>query len=85
MVFHADYKSVFDKRKECEIEVGDLVRIREYDWLSQGVALVTEVRELIHDQSRQSYYAVTATLNGSEYTFPHGDFELISKAERNTK
>ncbi len=82
MVFHADYESVFDKKKECEIEVGDLVQIRDYDWLSRDVALVTEVRELIHDQSNKSYYAVTATLNGKEYTFSHRDFELVSKAER---
>tara|TARA_A100001391_G_scaffold190672_1_gene163503 strand:+ start:278 stop:529 length:252 start_codon:yes stop_codon:yes gene_type:complete len=82
MVFHADYEEVFKKKRECEIEVGDLVKIRDYDWLSRDVALVTEVRELIHDQSNKSYYAVTATLNGKEYTFSHRDFELISKAER---
>tara|TARA_A100001515_G_scaffold56423_1_gene44427 strand:+ start:1114 stop:1365 length:252 start_codon:yes stop_codon:yes gene_type:complete len=82
MVFHADYEEVFKKKTECEIEVGDLVKIRDYDWLSRDVALVTEVRELIHDQSNKSYYAVTATLNGKEYTFSHRDFELISKAER---
>ena len=82
MVFHADYEEVFKKKREWEIEVGDLVKIRDYDWLSRDVALVTEVRELIHDQSNKSYYAVTATLNGKEYTFSHRDFELISKAER---
>ena len=82
MVFHADYEEVFKKKRQCEIEVGDLVKIRDYDWLSRDVALVTEVRELIHDQSNKSYYAVTATLNGKEYTFSHRDFELISKAER---
>ena len=82
MVFHADYEEVFKKKRECEIEVGDLVKIRDYDWLSRDVALVTEVRELIHDQSNKSYYAVTATLNGKEYTFSHRDFELVSKAER---
>ena len=82
MVFHADYEEVFKKKRECEIEVGDLVKIRDYDWLSRDVALVTEVRELIHDQSNKSYYAVTATLNGKEYTFSHRDFDLVSKAER---
>jgi SHS2 domain-containing protein len=82
MVFHADYEQVFKKKRKCEIQVGDLVKIRDYDWLSRDVALVTEVRELIHDQSGQTYYAVTATLNGKEYTFSHRDFELVSKAER---
>ena len=82
MVFHADYEQVFKKKRKCEIQVGDLVKIRDYDWLSRDVALVTEVRELIHDQSNKSYYAVTATLSGKEYTFSHRDFELISKAER---
>ena len=73
------------KKRKCEIQVGDLVKIRDYDWLSRDVALVTEVRELVHDQSNQTYYAVTATLHGKEYTFSHRDFELVSKAERNTK
>lgn len=82
MVFHADYEEVFKKKRVCNIQVGDLVKIREYDWLSRDVALVTEVRELIHDQSGKTYYAVTATLNGKEYTFSHRDFELVSKAER---
>ena len=82
MVFHADYEEVFKKERECEIQVGDLVKIREYDWLASDIALVTEVKELIHDQSNRSYHAVTAVLNGKEYTFPHGDFDLISKAER---
>ena len=81
MVFHADYEPVFEKA-ECEIGVGDLVRVRSYEWVDQEVGVVTEVRELTHDQSKQSYIAVTAIVGGKEYTFSHQDFELISKVER---
>ena len=73
------------KKRKCEIQVGDLVKIRDYNWLSRDLALVTEVKELVHDQSNQTYHAVTVRLNGKEYTFSHRDFELVSKAERNTK
>tara|TARA_R100001509_G_scaffold71412_1_gene39888 strand:- start:298 stop:555 length:258 start_codon:yes stop_codon:yes gene_type:complete len=85
MVFHADYEPVFDKKETCEIQVGDLVRLRDYDWISRNVGIVTEVKELIHDMSHRSYYAVTVVVNDKEYTFSHRDFELISKAERDSK
>ena len=82
MVFHKDYEPVFDTKSECEIQVGDLVKIRDYDWISRNVGIVTEVKELVHDMSHQSYYAVKAVLDCKEYTFSHRDFELVSKAER---
>ena len=41
MVFHADYEPVFKKKDECEIRVGDLVRVQDYDWIEQGVGIVT--------------------------------------------
>ena len=65
-----------------DLEVGDLVRIRDYDWISRSVGVVLEVRELIHDQTDASYTAITALVAGKEYTFSSGDFELVSKVER---
>ena len=64
------------------INVGDLVRIRGKDWLGRRLGIVTEVRDLIHDQSGTQYTAVTALVGGQYYTFPDGEFELVSAAER---
>ena len=85
MVFHADYEPALKRRDKCEIRVGDLVRVQDYDWIEQGVGIVTEVRELVYDQTGDTYYTVTATINGQEYTFSHKDFELVSKTERDSK
>ena len=82
MVFHADYEPVLKKKKECEIRVGDLVRVQGYEWIEQGVGIVTDVRVVVYDQTGDVYHAVTATINGQEYTFSHRDFNLVSKAER---
>ena len=68
-----------------DIEVGDLVRIRAYDWIAQRVALVVDRRRLIHNQTEEEYVAITARVGGKEYTFSENDFELISKAEREKK
>mgnify|MGYP001074552542 CR=1 FL=1 len=65
-----------------EFQVGDLVRVRDYDWLSQEIGVVTEVRNLVHDQSGMGYTAVTTMMGDKLYTFSSKDFELISKAER---
>ena len=65
-----------------EFQVGDLVRVRDYDWLSQEIGVVTEVRDLIHDQSGMGYTAITTMMGDKFYTFSSKDFELISKAER---
>jgi len=65
-----------------KIQVGDLVRVRDYDWLSQEVGIVTEVKCLVHAQSGAEYTAVTAMMGHKPYTFSSQDFELISKAER---
>ena len=81
-MFHKDYEPVFDKKSKCELQVGDLVKVCDYDWIARDVGIVTEVRELVHDMSNKSYYAVTAIVNGKEYTFSKDDFTLISKAER---
>ena len=67
------------------IEVGDLVRIRAYDWISRRLALVTERRILMHDQTGKEYVAITARVGEKEYTFSEADFELISKTEREEK
>lgn len=65
-----------------EFQVGDLVRVRDYDWLSQEVGIVTEVRNLVHEGSDAGYTAVTTMMGDEFYTFSSKDFELISKAER---
>ena len=64
------------------IEIGDLVRIRGNDWLGKPLGIVTEIRELIHDQSETEYIAITALVAGQYYTFPDNAFELVSSAER---
>lgn len=64
------------------IEVGDLIRVRGKDWLGKRIGIVTEVRALVHDQSRTEYTAVTALIAGQYYTFPDEAFELVSSAER---
>ena len=65
------------------IEVGDLVRVRGKDWLGKPLGIVTEVRDLIHDQSGEGYTAVTAVVGGSAFTFSERDFELIKKIDKN--
>tara|TARA_B100000029_G_scaffold330209_1_gene322523 strand:+ start:16940 stop:17152 length:213 start_codon:yes stop_codon:yes gene_type:complete len=65
------------------IEVGDLVRIRGRDWLGRPLALVTEVRRLVHDQSGEGYTAVSAVSGGEIFTFSEKDFELIRKGRPN--
>jgi hypothetical protein len=64
------------------IDVGDLIRIRGKDWLGKRLGIVTEVRELVHDQSNTHYTAVTALIAGQYFTFPDEAFELVNSAER---
>ena len=63
-----------------KIQVGDLVRVRDHDWLSQEVGIVTEIRYLVHEPSFEGYTTVTAVFNNETYTFSEKDFTLISKA-----
>ena len=65
-----------------EIQVGDLVRVRDHDWLSQEIGVVTEVRDLVHEQTGTGYTAITTMMGDKFYTFSSKDFELVSKAER---
>ena len=65
-----------------EFQVGDLVRVRDSDWLSHEVGIVTEIKDLVHDQTDTEYTAITTMVGGKFYTFSSKDFELISKAER---
>ena len=65
-----------------EIQVGDLVKIRDYDWISRDIGIVTDVRELVHNQTGATYTAVTALVGTKEYTVSAGDFELVSSVER---
>jgi hypothetical protein len=63
------------------LKVGDLVRVKGKDWLGKSIGIVTEVRDLIHDQSRTQYTAVTAVIAGQYFTFPDNAFELVNSVE----
>ena len=65
-----------------EIKVGDLVRVRGNDWLQKPLGIVTEVKQMLHDQSGTKYTVVTALVGGKYFSFSKESFELISKAER---
>ena len=67
------------------IDVGDLVRIKGKDWLGKPLGIVTEVRDLIHDQSGTEYTAITAVVAGQYFTFSDEAFELVNTAERKKK
>ena len=67
------------------LDVGDLVRIKGQDWLGKPLGIVTEVRDLIHDQSGTQYTAITAVVGGQYFTFPDEAFELVNTAERKKK
>tara|TARA_R110000824_G_C14800689_1_gene634345 strand:+ start:310 stop:519 length:210 start_codon:yes stop_codon:yes gene_type:complete len=64
------------------IDIGDLVRVRGKDWMGKRLGIVTEVRDLVHDQSNTHYTAVTALIAGQYFTFPDESFELVNSAER---
>jgi len=63
-----------------EIKVGDLVRIRGNDWLGKPLGIVTEIKNLVHDQSGDEYMTVTAIVGGKYFTAGTESFELISAA-----
>ena len=65
------------------IEIGDLVRVRGDHWLGKPLGIVTEVKDLVHDQSGEGYTAVTALVGTQSFTFSMRDFELVKKVERN--
>jgi hypothetical protein len=64
------------------IDIGDLVRVRGNDWIGKPLGIVTEVRDLIHDQSGTEYTAVTALIAGKYFTFAEDSFDLVNSAER---
>tara|TARA_R100000808_G_C2046153_1_gene83623 strand:- start:298 stop:507 length:210 start_codon:yes stop_codon:yes gene_type:complete len=64
-----------------EIKVGDLVRIKGNDWLGKPLGIVTEIKNLVHDQTLTEYTAVTAVVGGKEFTFPDEAFELVNPVE----
>ena len=68
--------------RPVDIRVGDLVRLIDSEWLGHPVGLVTEIRNLVHDQTDQKFTAVTMISEGREFTFHEKSFELVSKAER---
>jgi hypothetical protein len=65
-----------------EIRVGDLVRIRGEDWLQKPLGIVTEVKQLTHDESGTEYITVTALVGGKYFTFSDESFEVMSTTER---
>ena len=67
------------------IDVGDLVRVLGPDWLGKPLGVVTEVRELVHDQSGTEYTAVTAVIGGQYFTFGEESFQIVNRAERKKK
>ena len=67
------------------LNIGDLVRVKGKDWLGKPIGVVTEVRDLVHDQSRTEYTAVTAVIAGQYFTFPDEAFELVSPVESEKK
>ena len=67
------------------IEVGDLVRVRGDDWIGKPLGIVTEIKNLVHDQSGVKYTVVTAAIGGTYFTFTDESFELIGKTERKKK
>jgi len=64
------------------LEVGDLVRVRGYDWIDLRFGIVVKIQDLTHRETNTEYTVVTAVIEEKEYTFSENDFELISKAER---
>ena len=65
---------------KIELQVGDLVRVRDYDWVEQDVGIVTQVQEMQHIDTGAAYIAVTALIDGMYYTFSEKDFLLLSRA-----
>ena len=64
------------------LRIVDLVSVQGYDWLSCTVGIVTEIKNLVHDQTGVEYSAVTAVINNKKYTFTEQDFKLISRTEK---
>ena len=65
-----------------KIKIGDLVRVRGDDWLQKPLGIVTEIKDLVHDQTGTSYTVITALVGGKYFTFADESFELVSSAER---
>jgi len=65
------------------LHIGDLVRVRGQDWLGKRLGIVTEVKELVHDQSGEGYTAITALVDNQSFTFSERDFELVKRAGKN--
>lgn len=65
------------------LQIGDLVRVRGEDWLGKRLGIVTEVKQLVHDQSGEGYTAITALVGNQSITFSERDFELVKRADKN--
>ena len=71
-----------DSITKMALRIGDLVSIQGYDWLSNTVGIVTEIKNLVHDQTGVEYFAITAVIDNKKYTFSEKDFKLISRTEK---
>ena len=65
--------------KKMKLEVGDLVRVRGKEWISDTIGIVTEVKCLVHRPSNVEYTVVTAIIENKSYTFSDEDFELVKR------
>jgi len=80
MTSDEDYKET-PKHQTPNIFVGDLVKVRGEDWIGGKLGVVTEVRELVFEQTNQTYIMITAQVEDQDFTFGPKDFELVSRAE----
>jgi len=60
-------------------KIGDLVRVRGKEWLSRSVGIITEVRDLVHQDTETEYTVVTVLVGNKYYTFSDKDFELVKR------
>ncbi len=81
MVFHADYEEGL-REDAPKIFVGDLVRVRGADWLEGKLGVVTDIRELVFEQTNQTYYTITAQVGDEQFTFGPKDFELVGRTKK---
>lgn len=58
------------------------MRIRGKDWIGKPLGIVTEIKDMIHDQSGTEYTVITAMVGDKYFTFDDQTFELVNSVER---
>lgn len=79
MVFHADYEEALEQydSPNSTLRVGDLVRpVR--GWLT-GLGIVSDIYDVVHDQTGESYLCCKVFMAGREWTAPVKDFKLVER------